>query len=121
MKWLIAFLLCGCAVPSKTEAFCFPKWAIRALTMFPLAFAATSSAQEITQSEVHVRCKPIQGESVCLIREADLDEVLAANARISEALVAALKQVEAMKASPKCAQIEVVPKKKIPLKRENDI
>ena len=90
--------------------------------MFPLAFAATSSAQEITQSEVHVRCKPIQGESVCLIREADLDEVLAANARISEALVAALKQVEAMKAAgPKCAQIEVVPKKKIPpIKREND-
>lgn len=109
MKWLLCFLIAGCAVPSKTEPWCLPKRVTRTIaTLITLAFGATfaNAADGISEREVPVHCE----NGICALRESDLTWIQQSNQELAKRLAEAEAKIKA----PECAKVEVVPPKKLP-------
>ncbi len=109
ITYLVCLLLSSCAVPTKTEGWCFPKSvSVVMLTAFLLAFAVTSKA-EMPQAPLHVQCSEVKGVSICAIREADLDEVIETNNKAWDMLAQALTRIKELESQGmRCAKVDVV-------------
>lgn len=100
MKWLLLFLLAGCAMPSKTESWCLPKRVTRTIAMLiTLAFGATSSYANDSSWALGEDLN--HNISVCLTKE---DAIAIADVDAKDGVEAA---GEAYSESPRCATIPV--------------
>lgn len=111
MKALFALLfLAGCALPSKTEGWCFPKF-VRSLMTLMLVSGATFASdlpKDFEERELQAYCK----DGMCILKESDLDWMMQSNAEL----------VKRLQEPKKCAKVEITepPKKLPPIKTERN-